>query len=359
MGTIIERRRANGSTGYSARIVVQRAGVVHRETQTFDRRAAATAWIKRRERELSEPGALDRKKADDPTLGEAIDRYIRESRKAIGRTKAQVLNAIKAFPIAERPCSEVTNAEIAAFMQELSEGRTPATVGNYVSHLSAVMNTARDLWGWPISPTAMKEAQRGARSLGVIAKSRSRERVPTLPELDRLMAHFGDVLRRRSNSLPMQRIVAFALFSTRRQEEILRIAWADLDEAHSKVLVRDMKHPGQKVGNDQWCELPPEALAIALAMPRISDRIFPFNTDAVSTSFTRACAFLGIEDLHFHDMRHAGVSRLFEMGRTLPQAAAVSGHRSWQSLQRYTHISQKGDRMASWPWLKVVTEPEP
>ncbi|WP_200906155.1 hypothetical protein, partial [Komagataeibacter europaeus] len=111
MGTIIERRRADGSTGYSARIVVQRAGVVHRETQTFDRRAAATAWIKRRERELSEPGALDRKKADDPTLGEAIDRYIRESRKAIGRTKAQVLNAIKAFPIAERPCSEVTNAE--------------------------------------------------------------------------------------------------------------------------------------------------------------------------------------------------------------------------------------------------------
>lgn len=39
----------------------------------------------------------------------------------------------------------------------------------------------------------------------------------------------------------MQKIVAFAIFSTRRQEEITRITWADLDEKHSAVIVRDMK----------------------------------------------------------------------------------------------------------------------
>lgn len=359
MGTIIERRRANGSTGYSARIVVQRAGVVHRETKTFDRRPAAAAWIKKRERELEEPGALERKKADDPTLGEAIDRYIRESRKEIGRTKAQVLRAIKGYAIAELPCSEITNAQIAAFMQDLGQERQPSTVGNYVSHLSAVLNTARSLWGWPVHPTAMKDAQQGARSMGIIAKSRRRERVPTLAELDRLMTHFGEVHARRPYSLPMQRIVAFALFSTRRQEECLRITWADLDETHSRVLVRDMKHPGQKIGNDQWCELPPEALAIIQAMPRVEARIFPFTTDAVGAAFTRACKVLGIEDLHFHDLRHAGASRLFEMGRTIPQAAGVTGHRSWSSLQRYTHIKAAGDRFAGWPWLAVVTGREP
>ena len=31
-------------------------------------------------------------------------------------------------------------------------------------------------------------------------------------------------------------------------------------------------------------------------------------------------------------------------------AAAVSGHRSWQSLQRYTHIRKKGDKYAGWRW---------
>ena len=57
----------------------------------------------------------------------------------------------------------------------------------------------------------------------------------------------------------MQKIVAFALFSTRRQEEITLLRWDDLDR--DGILVRDMKHPGDKKGNDVWCEVPPEALA--------------------------------------------------------------------------------------------------
>lgn len=187
--------------------------------------------------------------------------------------------------------------------------------------------------------------------------SDAKDRLPTLAELDKLMEHFGEVRRRRPASAPMQRIIAFALFSTRRQEEITRITWADLDEVHGRVLVRDMKNPGEKIGNDVWVEMPPEAFAIITAMPRSDARIFPYSTDAISAAFTRACAFLGIVDLHFHDLRHAGVSRLFEMGRTVPLVASVSGHRSWQSLQRYTHIRTSGDRFEGWPWLAVVTAP--
>ena len=41
-----------------------------------------------------------------------------------------------------------------------------------------------------------------------------------------------------------------------------------------------------------------------------------------------ACKLPAVEYLHFHDLRHEGVSRLFEMGKTIPQAAGVSGHRS-------------------------------
>jgi Phage integrase family len=67
------------------------------------------------------------------------------------------------------------------------------------------------------------------------------------------------------------------------------------------------------------------------------------------------CQFLGIDDLHFHDLRHEGVSRLFEIGRNIPQVAAVSGHRSWSSLKRYTHLRQTGDKYAHWKWLPVVT----
>lgn len=64
---------------------------------------------------------------------------------------------------------------------------------------------------------------------------------------------------------------------------------------------------------------------------------------------------LEIEDLHFHDLRYEGASLLAEMGRTVPQLATVTGHRSGKSLERYTHVRQSGDKLAGWKWLKAVT----
>jgi len=53
-------------------------------------------------------------------------------------------------------------------------------------------------------------------------------------------------------------------------------------------------------------------------------------------------------------LRHDGVSRLFELGWNIPHVAAVSGHRSWSSLKRYTHLRQAGDKYAGWPWLDRI-----
>ncbi len=165
------------------------------------------------------------------------------------------------------------------------------------------------------------------------------------------MTHFQLRSHRRPKSAPMDRIIAFAIFSTRREDEITRITWTDLDEEGSRICVRDMKHPGEKQGNDTWCDLPAPALEIIKGMPRVAPEIFPFTTPAICAAFTRACQFLAIEDLHFHDLRHDGISRLFEIGLNIPHAAAVSGHRSWQSLKRYTHLRQTGDKYSGWKWL--------
>lgn len=154
----------------------------------------------------------------------------------------------------------------------------------------------------------------------------------------------------------MHKIILFALFSTRRQEEITRMLWADLDGG--RILVRDMKHPGQKDGNDIWCDLPPQAQAVIQSMPRIEPENFPYGVDGISAGFTRACHLLGIDDLRFHDLRHEGVSRLFEMGLNIPHVAAVSGHRSWNSLKRYTHLRATGDKYQGWPWIDLITRPQ-
>jgi hypothetical protein len=39
--------------------------------------------------------------------------------------------------------------------------------------------------------------------------------------------------------------------------------------------VRDMKNPGEKIGNDVWCDLPPEALRIVHSMASNTKEIFP------------------------------------------------------------------------------------
>ncbi|WP_348643286.1 hypothetical protein [Rhizobium phaseoli] len=61
---------------------------MHSEAQTFGRQLAAKAWLKKRETELAEPGALEQLKAADPFLADVIDEYITTSLKAMGKTKA-------------------------------------------------------------------------------------------------------------------------------------------------------------------------------------------------------------------------------------------------------------------------------
>lgn len=352
MGTIVERARKGGSIGYTAQIRLRKDGRKYTETQTFDRKQAAAAWLKKRERELSQPGALETAGQQDPTLAEVIDRYIKESVRDLGKTKQQVLRTIKSLPIAGMKCSEIDSPSIVQMAQTLKV--KPQTVGNYVSHLAAVFAIARPAWNYPLSQQAVNDARVVLQRLGAVSKSVARHRRPTFEELDALLSHFDEIRLRRADSIPMRDVIAFAIFSTRRLEEICRIAWADLDEANSRVLVRDLKHPGQKIGNHVWCDLPPEALRIAQAQPRMEDRVFPYNGDSVSAAFTRACQFLAIEDLHLHDMRHEGTSRLFEMGLSIPHAAAVTGHRSWASLKRYTHLRHVGDRFANWKWLDKI-----
>lgn len=363
MGTINARKRKDGTTGYTAQILRKKGGaIVWREAQTFDKKREAEAWIRWREAELDKPGAIEQLSKGDSTLADAIDKYL-AAKRTIGRTKEQVLRSIKTYPIASKDSRTIRSVDIVAFADELSAGgRKPQTVGNYISHLAAIFRDAKAAWDIDLDYSEMQAAQRTLTRLEKISKSDERKRRPTLAELDKLMEHFADRQIRVPHSAPMCKLIAFGIFSTRRQEEITRIRWDDLDEQHSRILVRDMKHPGQKKGNDVWCELVPEAMAIIKSMPRDKPEIFPYTGDAISAAFTRACQFLEINTeetddvdcLVFHSMRHEGISRLFEMGRTIPLAASVSGHRTWNSLKRYAKIKEVGDKYAGWKWLDVV-----
>jgi integrase len=146
----------------------------------------------------------------------------------------------------------------------------------------------------------------------------------------------------------MPDVTVFAVATGMRLGEILRLLWAELNEIKRTIWIRDRKHPKQKKGNDQEVPLVrgPFVLAGQVIDPLETIRrqhpkgklIFPYRAASVSTAFTRAVQACGIEDLHFHDLRHHGVSFLFEAGYRIEQVALVSGHRDWNMLRRYTKL---------------------
>jgi integrase len=359
MGTIITRKRGDGKPSYLCQIVRNRDGKTFRENRTFRDHKTAQAWIRQREAQLDNPKAFKAATQEAKTLAYAISRYIKEYGGEVGKTKSQCLNTILRHSIANMACADIGSTDIVAFARTIGSvtglaNPSPSTIGNYLSHLGAVFAVARKGWGYPLDPEAMTDALFVLRKQRLVTKSEKRDRRPTLDELDALLDHFEERQQRAPNSAPMVDIIIFALFSARRQEEITRIDWADFEPSTARhparVLVRDMKNPGAKKGNDIWCELPLEAEAIIKRQPRNGDCIFPYGVDGISAAFTRACKLLGIDDLHFHDLRHEGVSRLFEAGWQIPHVALVSGHRSWASLQRYSHIRQRDDKYAGWRW---------
>lgn len=359
MGTITQRKRKDGSTAHTAQIRIMKKGeTVYQESQTFDRKATAQAWIRKREAELYEPGAIEKASRAGVTVKEMIERYLDQYEKLrpLGKTKRATLNAIKETWLGDVVDTDLTSQKLVEYAMGRMEkdGIQAQTVGNDLAHLGAVLSVARPAWGYEVDPLAMPDARRVLRKMGAVTRSNERNRRPRLDELERILKYFQEVRDRRKQEIDMVRVVVFALFSTRRQEEITRIRWSLLNDEEQSALITDMKNPGQKYGNDVWCTMPDEAWRVLQSMPRVADEVFPYNSRSISASFTRACNFLEIDDLHFHDLRHDGVSRLFEKGWDIPKVASVSGHRDWNSMRRYTHLRGKGDPYDGWAMLEEV-----
>jgi integrase len=66
--------------------------------------------------------------------------------------------------------------------------------------------------------------------------------------------------------------------------------------------------------------------------------VFPITRDSLEYYWRKACGAAGIEDLHFHDLRHEATSRLFERGLDAMEVMAITGHSTTEMLKRYTHF---------------------
>lgn len=323
--------------GSSWRAQIRRKG--HKNiTETFPTKAAAQRWATALEAEIDGKRYQDARGLDSMNLADLIDRYNKEigTGKGFGRNKIAVLAMLKA-KLGALKLSEITDDRLMKHIHaRQSEGAGGVTLAIDLAYLGGVFRTARQLWKIPLSVEPITSTRANMGHLGISLKSKERTRRPTPNELAQLCDYFDS-----HSSLPMRDVIGFAVATAMRLGEITRIRWADLNEEDRTVTIRNRKHPTEKQGNDQEVPLLGVAFEIVMRQGKTSDRIFPIAEGTVSSIFPRACKALEIIDLRFHDLRHEGVSRLFEQGYAIEQVALVSGHRDWKMLQRYTQIRAK------------------
>jgi integrase len=320
------------------RALVRKGG--HVRCETFGSRAQAKAWAAAIERQIEELRASGVMSAKGLTLGDLIDRYREElyTLKPWGRTKSADLARLKG-DLGALKADALTNAHFTDyFRKRFAEGTGAVVISAQAGYLVGVLRVARTVLHLDVNLQAALDAREALKKLRLVGKSQRRERRVSDIEIARLVKHF----RKAPGTVPMADIVHFSLATGMRISEVCRLTWADLDTKARTVIVRNRKHPQDKIGNDMIVPLLAatgfDAFKIASRQRKGGARIFPYNSRTVSTYFTRAAAALGLDDLHLHDLRHEAISRLFEAGFQIQQVALVSGHRDWGSLKRYTHV---------------------
>lgn len=343
MATIVKRPRKDGSFSYLVRIRIARTGQSdYAESRTFPRKAMAEEWAKRRELELAAPGGVLTAKWKGVTLGDAIERYLHEFADGAGRSKRATIQQLQRFPVARVKITELSSEQIIDHAQmRRQSGIKPSTINQDITWLGIIMKTAVAAWRMPADLNEFEAAKLLLRSKGLIGRPASRDRRPTPGEIERIRAYFQRSQKVRPSAIiPMEDIMDFAIATSRRQEEITRLRWSDLDDQAMTCWVRDAKHPRNKWGNHKKFKLTHEAMAIIQRQPRAQgeDRIFSFNSSSIGTRWRAATAAAGIEDLRFHDLRHEATSRLFEAGYEIVEVQQFTLHESWDVLKRYTHL---------------------
>ena len=135
-------------------------------------------------------------------------------------------------------------------------------------------------------------------------------------------------------------VVLFALETAMRRGELLSLTWKDVDLKKRVAYLEITKN-----GTARAVPLSSRAVAVLESLKEEKDgvqalsvgKVFKTTEAALKKAFERACERAGINDFHFHDLRHEATSRLAEKLPNLIELAAVTGHKDLRMLKRYYH----------------------
>ena len=266
------------------------------------------------------------------TLGKALTRYnerISVHKKGHVQERYRA-NSIRRHSLARKKLHEITTVDIASYRDDRlatpfgPDGKTisPSTVRLELSLLSDLFTVGEIEWGAcggnPVSKVRKPKIPPG--------RQRRLERF----EEKRIIRYCTET----GNDLVCA-IICFALETSMRRGEILGLRWENVD-----MSARVAHLPETKNGSKRDVPLSLAAMRILNRIgPQMSGVVFDCNVNRFKSAGRLIITKTRIQDLHFHDLRHEAISRLFELGTLdMMEIAAISGHKSLQMLKRYTHL---------------------
>ena len=321
MATFVQRSGPGGRRVWQAKI--RRRGWPQ-QSGTFDTKAKAEAWARQVESEMDRGVFVSRAEADNTSLAEALDRYLREvsSRKRGSVQETSVAAALAAGSLGQRTIGSLRGKDLATYRDSmLAEGYSPATIKRRFVILSHLYKVATQEWG-------MGDLVNPVQHVSIPRSQNARDRRLVGDEQARLLAaahaYGGEI----------GPLITWAIETAMRRGEIAAMRWDHLDRKARVLLI-----PETKTGTPRRVPLSTAALGVLDSLPRrIDGRVWGMRPDSISQAFERVCGVAKIEGLTFHDLRHEATSRLFEKGLNPMEVAAITGHKTLQMLKRYTHL---------------------
>jgi integrase len=214
----------------------------------------------------------------------------------------------------------ITAAELAAYRDQRLEIVKPDTVRREMAILHHCLRLAGEEWDVPVLSNLLGRVR-------LPPPGQSRDRRVDAGELDRLVRA---CVSNRTKWLPT--VISLAIETAMRRGELLAMEWADVDLGARTVRITKTKN-----GHPRTVPLSSVAVRLLMDMPRTDGRVFPITANAFRLAWERLRRRAGVIGLRFHDFRHEAVSRFFDRGLSMPEVAAVSGHRDPRMLMHYAH----------------------
>lgn len=276
--------------------------------------------------EVAEEKWFEKSPGESKTFRELMDLLTNYSRKNC-RSKAYISSA----KVLGEFFSEYLLAEIEpGLWEEFRDGREkrgckPATINRDLAAFKRAFSLATECRWLNHNPVASIKQERG---------STKRDRWIVVEEETKLLAH---------SPLWLGRIILFALNTGMRRGEILNLSWRDVDFPRRAITVMESKNGEKRTipMNEIVYDLLKE-----IGKVRVIGREWVFHSpiskaklfnQALERAFAKCVNEAGIEDLHFHDLRHSFGTRLSQKGIDVLTIKALLGHKTLTMTSRYVH----------------------